>query len=137
VALEQALMSAVAGGSSWICPPDKLARLRELVLTKGDIQQIESWIKEWKQGPPVINPNWFPEENRTFSVLQYTSLTEEQLTAKLAQFPRGTELLWQFWPPGQISPPVRMAVQADFYERMRLVAEKNGVTLGKMPAERK
>jgi hypothetical protein len=136
-ALEQALMSAIAGGSSWLSPPEKLARLRELVLTKGDILQIENWIKEWNQAPPVINPNWFPEENRTFSVLQYISLTEDQLTAKLAQFPRGTELLWQFWPPGQISPPVSLAVQTDFYERMRLGAEKSGVKLGKMPADRK
>ena len=136
-ALEQALMSAIAGGSSWLCPLEKLARLRELVLTQGDILQIENWIKEWNQGPPVINPNWFPEENRTFSVLQYISLTEDQLVAKLAQFPRGTELRWQFWPPGQISPPVSMAVQTEFYERMQLEAEKSGVKLGKMPADRK
>jgi hypothetical protein len=130
-ALEQALVSAIAGGSSWICPPDKLARLAELVSTKGQSQQIESWIKQWKQGTAPINPNWFPEDNRTFSVLQYDSLTEEQLRTKLAQFPRGTELRWQFWQPGQISPPVSMAVQEAVYERMRGVAAKNGVMLGK------
>jgi hypothetical protein len=30
-----------------------------------------------------------------------------------------------------------MAVQTEFYERMRLGAEKSGVKLGKMPADRK
>ena len=114
-----------------ICPPDKLARIAELVSTKRQGQQIESWIKEWKGGPALINSSWFPEDNRTFSVLQYVSLTEEQLRAKLTQFPRGMKLLWQFWQPGQIPPPVSMAVQENLYELMRGVAEKHGVTLGK------
>jgi hypothetical protein len=130
-ALEQELVSAIAGGSSWICPPDKLARIAELVSTKRQGQQIERWIKDWKGGAALINPSWFPEDNRTFSVLQYVSLTEEQLRAKLAQVPRGTKLVWQFWQPGQISPPVSMAVQETLYEIMRGVAEKNGATLGK------
>lgn len=129
--LEQALVFAIAGGTNWICPPEKLARIAGLVSTRGQCLQIESWIKQWKQGPALINPNWFPEDNRTFSVLQYTSLTEEQLRAKLAQFPRGTQLLWQFWQPGQISAPVSMEVQEALYESTRSVAEKNGVTLGK------
>jgi hypothetical protein len=79
----------------------------------------------------LINPSWFPEDNRAFSVLQYVSLTEEQLRAKMTQFPHGTQLLWQFWQPGQISPPVSMTVQETLYEVMRGVAEKNGVTLGR------
>jgi hypothetical protein len=130
-ALEQALVTAIAAGNGWICPPDKLARLAGLALTKGQTQQIDTWIQQWKQGPALIDATWFPEDRRTFSALQYSSLTEEQLRAKLAQFPRGMQLMWQFWPPGQISPPVSMAVQEAVYERVRSVAENNGLTLGR------
>ena len=91
----------------------------------------ESWTKQWKGGPATISPNWFPSDNPTFSVLQYSSLTENQLRAKLAQFPGGTELVWQFWPPGRISPPVSISVQDAVYERMRAVAGENGIRLGR------
>src|ERR1043166_1914084 len=114
------------------CPPDKLARLAELVWTKGQMQQIESWVKEWKQGSAMIHASWFPEDNPTFSVLQYVQLSEDQLRAKLGQFPRGTQLRWQFWQPGQISPPVSMARQEAFYERMRAGAEQHGILLIKV-----
>jgi hypothetical protein len=79
----------------------------------------------------MITPSWFPEDNPTFSVLQYDSLTVDGLRGRLAQFPRGMQLLWQFWQPGQISPPVSMTLQEALYESMRAIAEKNGVTLGK------
>ena len=132
VALEQELVSAIAKGTNWICPPDKLARLAELVWTKGQMQQIEGWVKEWKQGSAMIHASWFPEDNPTFSVLHYVQLSEDQLRAKLGQFPRGTQLRWQFWQPGQISPPVSMAKQEAFYERMRAGAEQHGILLIKV-----
>ena len=88
-------------------------------------------FKQWKQGPALINSGWYPEDNPTFSVLQYGSLTRDQLPVKLAQFPHGTKLVWQFWQPGQISPPVSLAKQEELYERMRAVAKQHGVELGK------
>jgi len=130
-ALEQGLVLAIAGGSNWICPPEKLARLEKVVWITSQRQQIESWIKQWKQGPALINSGWYPEDNPTFSVLQYGSLTRDQLPVKLAQFPHGTKLVWQFWQPGQISPPVSLAKQEELYERMRAVAKQHGVELGK------
>ena len=130
-ALEQALVSAIASGAGWICAPEKLARIAELAVTKRQADQLEIWIKQWKQGPAMITPSWFPEDNPTFSVLQYDSLTVDGLRGRLAQFPRGMQLLWQFWQPGQISPPVSMTLQEALYESMRAIAEKNGVTLGK------
>lgn len=129
-ALEQGLVIAIAGGSSWICPPDKLARLATLASTAQQRQQIEKWIEQWKDGPALINPTWPQEDKPTFSVLQYAELSEAQLQAKLGQFPRGTRLLWQFWQPGEIFPPVSMEKQQALFERMRAVAEKNGVELG-------
>ena len=122
-ALEHVLALAIAGGVNWICPPDKLAQLAELVSTKAERQQVEYWTKQWQQGPALVQPNWFPEDRWTFNLLQYTALTEDQLLAKLAQFPRGSQLLWQF------SPSVPMAVQEAVYDRMRAAAAQSGVTL--------
>lgn len=130
-ALEQGLVLAIAGGSNWICPPDKLSRLAELVLTTSQRQQIETWTKEWKQDSASINPSWFPEDHPTFAVLQYAQLTEEQFRKKLEQFPRGTRLTWQFWQPGEITPPVSIEKQEALYERMRAVADQHGITLEK------
>ncbi|WP_321471955.1 hypothetical protein [uncultured Paludibaculum sp.] len=129
VALEQALVRAIATGRSWICPPEKLARITKLVLTRQQAQQIEAWIEGWHQGSALITSNWAPEGSTGFSVLQYVSLTEQQLRAKLAQFPRGTRLRWQFWQPGQIFPPVSMERQEALYESMRGYAAKNGILL--------
>lgn len=130
-ALEQGLAFAIAKGTNWMSPPAKLTRLAELLWNQGDRLQVEGWIKQWKQGPALINPTWFPEDNPTFAVLQYEALTEDELRAKLTQFPRGTQLRWQFWQPGQISPPVSLAKQEALYERLRAIAEQHGVVLGK------
>jgi len=131
VVLEQGLVSAIATGNNWTCPPDKLAQLSRLAITKNQGEHIASWIKQWKQAPALITPSWSFEDAPRFYVLQYESLTEEQLSVKLGQFPRGTQLMLQFWQPEQEFPPVSMAAQETLYERMRSVAEKNGVTLGK------
>jgi hypothetical protein len=111
--------------------PDKLAKLRELILTYGEQNQIDGWIKEWKLGKAMIMPQWYPEDSPTFSLLQYQSLTESQLAVIVAQLPRGTHLSWQFWRPGQISPAVPMAKQEAFYGRLQGVAEQHGIVLEK------
>jgi hypothetical protein len=131
IALEQALTFAIAKGISWTCGPDKLAKLDALVLTKPQHTQLENWIKWWKQDWTLINPAWYPEDKPTFSVLQYEGLTEDQLRAKVAQLPPGTRLRWQFWPPGQISPPVAMDKQDAVYERVHAAGAQHGVILEK------
>lgn len=131
VALEAALVQAIASGRSWICPPAKLARLAGLVSTRQQALQIDSWIRDWNQGPPSLTPGWSLEGNATFSVLQYSFLSEDQLRAKLAQFPSGTQLRWQFWRPGQIHPPVTMELQDALYETARSYAAGKGVTLSR------
>jgi hypothetical protein len=130
-ALEQALVTAIGAGTSWACPPDKLARLSELVWTKVQKRQIEGWAKQWEQGSAVIETTWFPEDTPTFSVLQYTSLTEDQLVAKVAQLPQSMELQWRFWPAGTISPPVSMEKQEAAYERVRAAAAGQGIVITK------
>jgi len=123
------LVWAIARGTNWICPSEKLARLGQLVWTQGESRQIESWIQQWKRDSASINPKWYPEDKPTFSVLQYDALTAEQLTEKLAQLPTGMRLRWQFWQAGEISPPVSMARQEEYYSRMRAVAAQYGVVL--------
>jgi hypothetical protein len=59
---------------------------------------------------------------------------EEQLRAKLAQFPRGMQLLWQLWQPARISAPASEAGHEAHYECMQSVAEENAVTPGKATA---
>jgi hypothetical protein len=130
-ALEQTLVFGIAKGLNWICPPEKLVRLARLVFSRSQTDQIESWTKQWKQGAALISPNWFPEDNPTFSLLQYDALTESQLHAKVAQLFQGTELRWQFWQPGQMSSPVSMAKQEKAYERLRAIAEEHGIALEK------
>lgn len=131
VGLEQNLALAIAGGTNWICPPDKLQRLAELAWTGYQREQIMGWVKLWNQGPAVIQPTWFPEDNPTFSVLTYSNLSEEQLLAKVAQFPRGMSFTFQFWPPGSIQPPVAMAKQNAFFERLKVIAAQRGIALAK------
>lgn len=131
VTLEQDLVMAIAGGVSWICPPEKLERLDKLVLTDPQHQQIESWIRLWKQGLGHISTAYFPENAPTFSVLQYVQLSEAQLKEKLGQFPRGTRLSWLFWQPGQTVPAISMARQETAYEAMHSVAEQHGIKLSK------
>jgi hypothetical protein len=126
---EQNLVFAIAKAANWSCPPEKLARLAELV-TPNRKRMIDDWIAGWKSSAKIL-PAWYPSGTTTFAVLQYDGLTEEQLRNKLAQFPRGTELRWQFWPPGEVSPPVSMEIQEAVYERIRTDAAGHGVVIGK------
>jgi hypothetical protein len=53
----------------------------------------------------LILPNWYPEDQLSFTVLQYHGLDEQQVKTKLSQFPRGTKLFFQMYKSGQIFPP--------------------------------
>jgi hypothetical protein len=125
---EVALVSAIGQGPNWLCSDDKIADLLDLVWTKESRQLIAGWPKS-AAGRATIMPQWYPADKPTFSVMQYSSLTEDQLKAKVTQFPEGTELVWQFWKQGEISPPVGMGKQEAVYDRVRAVAERHGVTV--------
>jgi hypothetical protein len=130
VALEHGLVTAIGSGTNWICETDKLTKLAELTWTQSERRQIDDWILQWKNGPALLNPYWYPDPGHpTFSVLQYSNLTEEQLRAKVAQLPRGIDLRWQFFKPGQIAPPVGMEKQQEVFDRIRAVAAEHGVRL--------
>jgi hypothetical protein len=44
--------------------------------------QISQWSKQWESGEALILPNWYPEDQLSFGVLQYSNLDEEQFRAK-------------------------------------------------------
>jgi len=128
VSRETALVSAIGQGINWLYPDDKIGVLLDLVWTKESRQMIAAWPK-WAGGPSTIMPRWYPADQPAFSVMQYIWLTEDQLKAKVTQFPEGTELVWQFLKPGEISPPFAMEKQEAVYGRVRAVAEQHGVTV--------
>ena len=130
LAIEQALMTAIATGTNWICPPEKLRRLSTLVWTRTHQQQIEGWTQQWNQAPAVVYPSWIPDYDASFSLLQYESLTVEQLIAKVAQLPPATEVEWKFWPGQQATLEVQDAV----YERVRAAAAENGIVIHRSKA---
>ena len=131
-ALEQNLVNAVAGGAGWLSTPERLIRLRDLAVTDRQRHQIQLWLDSWKEGRPRIDPNWNQDQDPTFGILQSSNLTATQLTAKLAQFPSGTTVEWQFWPPGQISPPVSIDKQDAAFDIQRAAAAEHGVILVKI-----
>jgi hypothetical protein len=128
VSREVALVSAIGQGTNWLCSDDRMAELLDQVWTDGSRRLIAGWPKS-AGGTGTILPQWNPADQPTFSVMQYSALTEDQLKAKVTQFPEGTELVWQFWKPGEISPPVGMDKQEAVYDRVRAVAERRGVTI--------
>jgi len=130
-ALEESLVTTIAEGTSWLCTGDKLVRLRDLTLTSGQRMQVQSWIDSDKQGQLMVDPIWTPDQEPTFNLGRSAQLTEEQLKAKVAVLPRGSKVEWQFWQPGQITPPVSMEIQDAAFERLRAAAEAHGVTLVK------
>lgn len=129
--LEGSFVSALAGGTGWLCTPEKLTRLRSLVLTDYNRQQIDNLFDQWRRQPFVIIPNWREDADTTFNLLNSSPMTEDQLRAKIAQFPKGTRLAWQFWQPGQIFPAISMAKQEAVYDNIRASASEHGIALEK------
>jgi hypothetical protein len=123
--IERDLIAAIAEGTSWLCTREKLQRLRELAVTEGQRAQVDTWIDDWKSGPPTVVPEWWNEGFVEFSILACSGLTEEQLKAKLSQLPHGTRVLWEVWQPGSVP----LTPQQAEYEKMRAFAEPLGVTL--------
>ncbi|HEY2822263.1 MAG TPA: hypothetical protein VGJ06_14565 [Candidatus Acidoferrum sp.] len=129
-ALEQTLVNSIATGTSWICGPEKFAQLTALASPRQKIQ-IAEWSKLWAPGSALILPNWYPEDQLSFAVLQYSALDEQQFKSKLSQFPRGTKLLFQMYKPEQIAPPVTIEKQESVFEDLRNHASQSGVTIEK------
>jgi hypothetical protein len=131
--LETTLTHSIVIGTNWICGPEKFMRLRPLVSSQHRID-LSHWTEEWEQGQPwIINPNWGPEDQLTFSVLQYFSLDEEQIRTKLSQMPRGAKLYFQTYTAEQMGSPVSMEKQQAVLQGLRKYAGQFGVTIEERP----
>ena len=104
---------------------EKLARLKELTDTDSERQYIEMWTNAWKDDPPTVTPMWHDETSLEFVFLPEFNLTEAQLRTRLAQFPRGTKVVWQIWNPSF----VRQSVQRAEFEKFQSWAKLLGVTI--------
>jgi len=129
--LEQSLAQGIAWGNGWICPPEKLARLAKLVLTDYDRRQASNSMDQWKGSTHQISSSFYPPDAPRFSLMGYSDLTEDQLRAKVEQFPRGTTLEWLIWLPGQTEPPVDVSRQEEVFERVRSDAASHGLVVVK------
>lgn len=135
--LERTLMYSIVSGSNWICGPEKLMRLRELV-SRQNRRDLSHWIDEWEgeDGPLIIDPNYWGEENRlSFSITQlpYSNLDEEQIRVKLAQLPNGSKLYFQTYTAEQTGSPVSTEKQQAVLQGLRKYAAQFGVTIEERP----
>jgi hypothetical protein len=127
-ALESTLVNSIATGTNWICGPEKFERLRALASLSAQTQ-VTNWARLWERGDALILTNWYPEDQLSFGVLQYSNLDDEQFRAKLSQTPGSMRLYFQIWKPGQISPPVTMERQEAVFESLRKHAAQFGVAI--------
>jgi hypothetical protein len=123
--VSQDLVDAIGIGTAWLCPPEKLARLKELTDTDSERQYIDMWINAWKDDPPTVTPMWHDESFLEFDFLLADSLTESQLKTRLALLPRGTRVVWQIWNPSFI----RQSVQKAEFEKFQSWAKPLGVMI--------
>ena len=130
--METTLTNSIVTGVNWICGPEKFVRLRPLVSSQRRMD-LSNWTEEWEEGQPwIVNPNWGPDDQLTFSVLQYSDLDEEQIRAKLAQMPRGAQLYFQTYTAEQGS-PVSLKKQQAVLQGLRKYASQFGVTIEERP----
>ncbi len=100
VQLERALWQAIATGRAWLTDLKGLRKLQRLLVTEQEKKQLGYKLGEWKHGTFAIR--WHRQDDGTVraSVAQYDLDSLEALTAKLAQFPRGTRFEWR--PHGEV-----------------------------------
>jgi hypothetical protein len=134
--LERTLVQSIVTGTNWICGPEKLTRLREIVSREQRIQ-LSHLIDEWEgeDGPLILVPYWDLDDQLTFSVLQldYPGLDEEQIRTKLSQMPRGSKLYFQTYRAEQMGSPVSMEKQQAVLQGLRKYAARFGVTVEERP----
>ena len=137
--LERTLVQSIVTGTNWICGPEKLTRLREIV-SREQRTQLSHLIDEWEgeDGPLIIVPYWNPDDQLTFSVLQlqYSGLDEEQIRTKLSQMPRGSKLYFQTYTAEQMGSPASMENQQAVLQGLRKFAAQFGVTIEERPRYR-
>jgi len=131
--LEMTLTHSIVSGTNWICGPEKFMRLRPLVSSQHR-SDLSHWTEEWEEGQAwIVSPFWDPEDQLTFSVLQYFNLDEEQIRVKLAQLPNGSKLYFQTYTAEQTGSPVSTEKQQAVLQGLRKYAAQFGVIIEERP----
>jgi hypothetical protein len=131
--LERALLESIVIGTNWICGPEKFNQLRALT-SRQNWSQLSAWTEQWEDNQPwLLSPYWGPEDQLSFSVLQYSNLDEEQIRLKLSQLPKGSKLYFVTYAADQMSNPVSMGKQQAVLQRLRKYAAQFGVTVEERP----
>jgi len=133
---ESTLVQSIVTATSWICGPQQLTRLREIVSREQRIQ-LSHLIDEWEgqDGPLIIEPSWNSDDQLTFGVLQlqYSGLDEEQIRTKLSQMPKGSKMYFQTYTAQQMGSPVSMEKQQAVLQTLRKHAARYGVSIEERP----
>lgn len=87
--LEGVLISAIEVGHAWLCGPDKLQHLVELVVTAQERNRVQSALQEWQKREFGLNLSWWPDGGLDYSVGYFSGKGMKSLKEKLAQFPAG------------------------------------------------
>ena len=90
--LEYSLIHAIADGQAWLCGPDKLRRLEEMV-TSIRKQEVEGMISQWHSGEFSLNLNWWPDGELNYTAAYFSGRGMAELKERLGQFPLGTRFV--------------------------------------------
>lgn len=91
--LEGILISAIEVGHAWLCGPDNLHHLVELVVTAQERSRVQSALQEWEKREFGLNLSWRPDGGLDYSVGYLSGKGMKSLKEKLTQFPAGTRFV--------------------------------------------
>ena len=92
--IEYQLVEALANAQGWLCPPAQLRQIRALCRTDEGRRVADEYLRARTDREPLV-VNYSGGTDEYWSVDRYNGRGLENLRAKLAQFPRGTEFFWQ------------------------------------------
>lgn len=92
--VESKLVEALANGQSWLCPPTQLRQIRALCQTDEGRRIADEYLRARANREPLV-VNYSSGTDNYWDVARYSGRGMEDLRAKLAQFPRGTQFFWQ------------------------------------------
>lgn len=91
-AAESALVRAIATGQAWLCSPQKLESLKQLVSSERQ-REIEAMLRHWRDGPMQLVLGWSPSGQLIYVVGYIPGEGLPALKRKLTQLPAGTKLV--------------------------------------------
>jgi hypothetical protein len=89
---ESALVHAITTGQAWLCGPEKLRSLKELVSLDRQ-RDIDRMLRQWQEQPIPLSLSWWPVGRFSYWIGYISGESLPALKRKLTQLPSGTHLL--------------------------------------------